>query len=121
MPTRIDRLPGKGSRFAEVLRLLRNARGLGLRELAELAKMPASTISYYERGVRLPNRTGVRALAKVLSIDPSILCWYAFSVREAGAGKKDLFQMVESLMEEQLGMSIAKKSASPKKVAKKPA
>ncbi|ATD82414.1 MULTISPECIES: helix-turn-helix domain-containing protein [Desulfovibrio] len=59
--------------FRERLRIAREAKGLTQAELAELAKLPASSISLFEKGPRKPSFDNLRRLAGALDITTDYL------------------------------------------------
>ena len=62
------------AKFGETIRQLREAQGLGLREVAELSNLAPTYLSRIERGKELPPETDViRAIAKVLAADADVL------------------------------------------------
>lgn len=87
--------------------------------MAQRAGIPASSISYYESGERLPSREAIRAIAEALDIDPSVMCWFAYAIRDVSPDREALFRMVENLMESQLEAAIRKHVPSTKSATDK--
>lgn len=65
--------PPGGQTFAQRLRMVREARGLSRRELAERAGLSSSALSLLERGKRRPTYPTLRALAEALEVEPEDL------------------------------------------------
>ena len=62
------------AKFGETIRQLREAQGLGLREVAELSNIAPTYLSRIERGKELPPEADViKAIAKVLAADADVL------------------------------------------------
>jgi transcriptional regulator with XRE-family HTH domain len=61
------------AQLAKTLRVLRAERGLSLRQAAKLANVDAHTLSFAERGERMPYDTTLARLAKVYGVPVSRL------------------------------------------------
>lgn len=59
--------------FGELLRKLREDKGLSQQDLAELAGVQASAISHFELGRRLPSFENIRRLADALNVTSDFL------------------------------------------------
>jgi transcriptional regulator with XRE-family HTH domain len=61
------------SRFAENLRIQRNAKGISQEALADLAKLHRTFVSEVEREIRNLSIDNIEKLAKALDVDPQEL------------------------------------------------
>lgn len=72
--------------FRERLREARKLRGYNQDELAEMAKMPASSVAHFEGGTRKPSFESLRRLANALEVTTDYLLGRADSPEMAQAG-----------------------------------
>ena len=72
-------LPACGTIGAN-LRRIRESRGLSIKDLARMARTTATTVSFTERGISVPQVQTIARLAAVLGVDTTDL------LREAGNG-----------------------------------
>ncbi len=60
-------------RFPEILRSLREKRGISQKQLGEMMFVDHSTVARWENGTRLPDATMILRLAKCLGVDVGTL------------------------------------------------
>lgn len=72
--------------FRERLREARKLRGYNQDELAEMAKMPASSVAHFEGGTRKPSFESLRRIANALEVTTDYLLGRADSPEMAEAG-----------------------------------
>lgn len=75
---------------------LRRARDLSLRQLAEVSGISHNQIHKYEKGISVPNRDTVVALARVFNVKPT---WLLFG-RDIDATESDSIQEKFDLLRE---------------------
>jgi transcriptional regulator with XRE-family HTH domain len=68
MPRRRTRSP-EGQKFGDVIRRLRNARGMSQEALAEAADISADYLGFIERGENVATFTVILKLARALGVD----------------------------------------------------
>ena len=69
--------------FANVLRLLRNGRGISQQELARLLGISKSAVNMYERGERQPNFETLELIADFFHVDIDYLLGRTDTARSA--------------------------------------
>ena len=82
--------------FAERLREARRIRDLDQAELARRARLPASSISHFEKGSRKPSFENLRRLATALSVTTDFLLGRV-AEPDAYAGADQLYRDVQNL------------------------
>lgn len=65
--------PPGGTAFCQLLRRVRDERGLTQSQLGELAGITGSLVSYYEKGRRVPTAAAIPALAEALAVHADVL------------------------------------------------
>jgi transcriptional regulator with XRE-family HTH domain len=68
-------------RFAELLRAEREYKGMSMHRLAQKSGLSQPTISYIERGIRVPSLDTAYRIASALEIDLSELIKHASKIR----------------------------------------
>jgi len=100
-------------RFGSRLRSLRATKGLGLRELAQKAKISPAFLSKIESGKeKPPAEKKVRALAKVLDFDPDVL------MAESGRLPADVIKIVQKYPQEYLALLRDLRNLDSKELAR---
>jgi transcriptional regulator with XRE-family HTH domain len=85
--------------FPARLKRARDLRKLSQSELAERARIPASSISHFEAGARKPSFDSLRRLATALEVTTDYLLGRVEDVASAGAEGDQLFRDLQNLSE----------------------
>lgn len=83
------------SDIGDRIRDLRRAREMSLRQLAEVSKVSHNQIHKYEKGMSVPNRATIMALAEVFAVAPT---WLLFG-REIEKTESDSIQEAYDLLQ----------------------
>jgi transcriptional regulator with XRE-family HTH domain len=86
--------------FGEILRKMREDKGLSQQDLAELAGVQASAISHFELGRRLPSFENIRRLADALNVTSDYLLGREVVREVAGPEAAALFRDYRALSTE---------------------
>lgn len=86
--------------FGEILRRLREDKGLSQQELADLAGIQASAVSHFELGRRLPSFENIRRLADALKVTSDYLLGREVVREVAGPEAAALFRDYKELSAE---------------------
>jgi transcriptional regulator with XRE-family HTH domain len=74
--------------FSDRLRTAREKRGLSQSQLAEKARLPASSISHFESGARKPSFDNLRKLANALDVSTDYLLGRVDQMDSIGAAER---------------------------------
>lgn len=85
------------SKFKKRLKLAREDRKLSQAKLADMAKVPASSISHFERGSRLPSYYTIISLAQCLKVTADYLLGLDNVRDETRFTKQEFLKMIEEL------------------------
>jgi transcriptional regulator with XRE-family HTH domain len=83
--------------FGNILRKVREEKGLGQYELAERAGLHLSAISHFEAGRRAPSFDNLKRLADALSVTVDYLLGRQMETESAGPAVQQLFRNFEQL------------------------